>query len=202
MQLDCELTHDGVRPGRPRSKTISSEQRLASPYSRKICTLSSDSPEVGVVPAFLEICRITVAIGSVPGIMLALSNFTTRSSSEPLSTTMDITAYNAATDLLSAAIPDCEVTRFGCFTTLPVRRSGSSYLCEMAQARLEADWTQNIGLRKAKGETGLENELSGNCVALALPGAVPERLSLITYLAGITTHLDGTFVEVQDVRAA
>lgn len=59
-----------------------------------------------------------------------------------------------------------------------------------------------MGSSKADREPGLENDLAGNCVLLALPDGTPERLWHVAYLAGLTFHLDGKSLPPQFVLLA
>lgn len=86
-----------------------------------------------------------------------------------------------------------EARRFGSFTALPCRRSLAVDVCDDALAQLTQDWNQHTGPSKTLREPGLENDLAGNCVLLALPEAIPERLWHVVYLAGLTFHLDGKY---------
>lgn len=88
-------------------------------------------------------------------------------------------------------VADSEARRFGSFTTLTCCRSLAVDVCDDALVRLKHDWAQRVGSSKTTREPGLENDLAGNCVLLALPGAIPERLWHVAYLAGLTFHLDG-----------
>lgn len=99
---------------------------------------------------------------------------------------------NSSIDLLySKGVSVSDVRKYGCFTTMPVRRHDNHRLHDEVEHRLFDQWNDIIGDGVTDICFGSMNHVSGGWDSLALPEAKPERIYYTIWLTIFFFLLDG-----------
>lgn len=92
--------------------------------------------------------------------------------------------------LSSYAVSKKEIQTYQSFTILNIRRSIHEDLCDIALKNLKNDIAHRLYENGCDVLPSTENKVSGNWVALAMPDAIPSRLSLITRVSSLMAVYD------------